>query len=248
MEDIAYTIVRPDPALSDFIESFWMLANQSDDEKPVIVLPDGRIDLSFDWQRPQHLILQGLDSRPKQGRLAAGAALFVISFRPLGIDYLLGSQSVVLADVVYQLPADYLGVSFSEVGDFEQFCTVFSAILSARLKKPIDLRKKQLFDSLYASDGAIRITELAEKIGWSRRQINRYFNDHFGLSLKTYCDILRFRASFQDLKAGRLFPEQDFADQSHFIREVKKYAGVVPKELAKNKNDRFIQLSTLPPT
>ncbi|HWV29535.1 MAG TPA: hypothetical protein VN038_07775, partial [Dyadobacter sp.] len=48
-------------------------------------------------------------------------------------------------------------------------------------------------------------------------------------------------------REGRLFPDENYADQSHFIREIKKYAGVVPKELERNKNDRFIQFSTLPP-
>jgi AraC-like DNA-binding protein len=63
--------------------------------------------------------------------------------------------------------------------------------------------------------------------------------------LKAYANILRFRASFEQLHRGELYPEQNFADQSHFIREVKKLSGVTPKELNKNKNDRFIQFSVL---
>ena len=80
---------------------------------------------------------------------------------------------------------------------------------------------------------------------WSKRQISRYFKNRFGLSLKAYCNILRYRASFQQLKEQQLYPEQDYADQAHFIRDVKKYSGVTPKKLAENKNGRFIQLSTL---
>jgi AraC-like DNA-binding protein len=91
------------------------------------------------------------------------------------------------------------------------------------------------------------VTELSEKVSWSSRQINRYFNQQFGLSLKAYCGILRFRASFPNIKEGKLFPEQNFSDQSHFIKEVRKLAGVSPKELMKNKNDRFIQFSALTP-
>lgn len=75
--------------------------------------------------------------------------------------------------------------------------------------------------------------------------MNRYFNQTFGLSLKAYCNILRFRASIEHIKQGKLFPELNFSDQAHFIKEVKKLSGVVPKELSKNENDRFIQLSTL---
>jgi AraC-like DNA-binding protein len=86
---------------------------------------------------------------------------------------------------------------------------------------------------------------MSEQVHWSSRQINRYFNQLFGLSLKAYCNILRFRASFQHIKEGKLFPEQNFTDQAHFIKEIKKFSGVLPKELSKNKDDRFIQFSTL---
>jgi AraC-like DNA-binding protein len=89
------------------------------------------------------------------------------------------------------------------------------------------------------------VKELSENVYWSSRQINRYFNDKFGISLKKFCTILRFKASFQHIKEGKLFPEQNFADQAHFIREVKKLTGFTPKELCKNQNDRFVQFSTL---
>jgi len=38
---------KPAKPLADFVESYWMLHNQSDSEKEVVVLPDGRIDLFF---------------------------------------------------------------------------------------------------------------------------------------------------------------------------------------------------------
>ena len=110
----------------------------------------------------------------------------------------------------------------------------------------IDSRKQKLFELIYSSNGSLRVKELSEKVYWSSRQINRYFNRQFGLSLKAYCNILRFRASLPQIRNGRLFPEENFADQTHFIKQIKKFSGVVPKELLKNKNDRFILLSTLP--
>src|SRR6187551_2773962 len=106
---------------------------------------------------------------------------------------------------------------------------------------------QKLFDLIYSSNGSLPVKELSDKVFWSSRQINRYFNEQFGISLKAYCNILRFRASFSHIKDGKLFPHENFADQSHFIKEVKKLSGVSPKELKRNQNDRFIQFSTLPP-
>ena len=89
------------------------------------------------------------------------------------------------------------------------------------------------------------VKELSEKVYWSSRQINRYFNQQFGVSLKAYCKILRFGASFKNISEGKLFPEQNFTDQNHFIKEIKKYAGVTPKALSKNKDDRFINIAAI---
>jgi AraC-like DNA-binding protein len=40
-------------------------------------------------------------------------------------------------------------------------------------------------------------------------------------------------------------PQEDYFDQAHFIKEIKKYTGTTPKELHKNENVRFLQLSTV---
>jgi len=96
------------------------------------------------------------------------------------------------------------------------------------IKPNIDTRKKQLFDLIYASNGILTVTELSEKVFWSSRQINRYFNQTFGISLKTYCNIIRFKSSLPHIKKGIPFPELNFADQNHFIREIKKMSGVTP--------------------
>lgn len=108
-----------------------------------------------------------------------------------------------------------------------------------------DERKLKLFELVYASKGEMSVQELSEKTGWSSRQINRYFTKQLGLSLKAYSTILRFRASLEHIAQGRLFPELNYADQNHFIKEVKKFSGVAPKELSQNKNDRFVLLSVL---
>ncbi len=129
--------------------------------------------------------------------------------------------------------------------DFENFCNKVSTKILELIKSNIDIRKKELFNLIYSSKGFMSVKELSEKVFWSSRQINRYFQENFGISLKKYCDILRFKTSLNHLADGKLYPELNFADQTHFIRVVKKFSGVVPKDLFKNKNDRFILLSTM---
>jgi AraC-like DNA-binding protein len=146
-----------------------------------------------------------------------------------------------------KLPSDFWNVASNDLNNFDSFCKKISGSIREQNTHKIDERKQKLFNHLYETNGALKVKEYAQYVFWSERQINRYFNQTFGLSLKTFCNILRFKASFQHIKEGNLFPEQNFADQAHFIREVKRLTKVTPKRLAKNENDRFIQFSTLPP-
>jgi AraC-like DNA-binding protein len=246
--DIEYREMKPPAALAEFVESFWMLINHADADQSVVLIPDGRVDIFFSYSatEPYHAILRGLDGRPGPQAIPARTTTFAISWKLLAVEYILLVRVASLLDGGCFLPPDYLGIAASDLEDFEAFCSKAAARIKQLLPVETDARKRRLFDLLYASNGALTVEALAKAAGWSSRQINRYFTRMFGLSLKNYANILRFRTSFQHLKAGRLFPEENFADQAHFIREIKKYAGVVPKELARNQDDRFIQLSALP--
>lgn len=246
--DIAYQSVKPDEALCDFVEEFWMLHNPNDSDKQVVILPDGRIDIFFTESASEsfHITLLGIGTTPEQSTIKAHRTTFAISFKPLAAEYIFRKSVSNLLNKGENLPADFWSFSAADLNDFDLFCQKATRHIKTLLPEESDSRKQKLFDLIYSSNGAFSVAELSEKSSWSSRQINRYFNHQYGISLKAYCNILRFRASFQHIKDGQLFPEQNFADQAHFIKEVKRLAGVNPKQLTQNQNDRFIQFSTLP--
>ncbi len=245
--DFFYRFKKPEEWLAGFVESFWLLENRSDSNKNVIILPDGRLDLFFlrSAREPFHITLSGLETHADEATLAARTTMFVVSFKLIAAEYILKDTVSDLLDNARFLPVDFWDFDESDLLNFDQFCDKASRKIRSLLPDRTDSRKQKLFELIYSSNGALSVNELSEKAGWSSRQINRYFNHQFGLSLKAYCNILRFRASFSHIREGKLFPQQNFADQSHFIREVKKLSGVSPKALKNNRNDRFIQLSLL---
>lgn len=248
MSSLIYQSSQPNSALQDFVESFWMLDNPSEN-KEVILLPDGRIDLIFSQslQEPFHIVLLGICTHPEQIVIAEKTKMFAVSFNLLAAEYILHTSVSELLNNAKSLPLNFWNFSANDLNDFEKFCQKASEKIQYELhSQKIDERKLKLFNLIYSEKGSLIVKELSEKVIWSERQINRYFNQQFGISLKSYCGILRFRASFKHIKEGKLFPEQNFSDQSHFIKEIKKLSGFLPKELNQNKNDRFIQFSILP--
>jgi AraC-like DNA-binding protein len=244
---IYYKKIKPDESLSDFVESFWVLHNDSENDKETVGLPDGRIDLFLIQSdtEPFRIVLLGLGTQyHDEGLIPAKSLRFAVSFKPLAIEYVFHETISDIVDKGKMLSDDFWDFNLQDLNNFESFCEKASQKIRSRIPKEIDLRKKKLFDLIYNTHGSITVKDLSEKVGWSSRQINRYFNQQFGISLKSFCNILRFRASLEHIAQGKLFPELNFTDQTHFIKEIKKFSGVVPKELFKNKNDRFILLSS----
>ncbi len=244
---ITYSAAEPDDSLGELVESFWMLHKQEQQQKQIVILPDGRIDLFFSYSPTESfdVRLMGLTTTPDLAALEPGTVIFAVSFKLLAVEYILHTPVADILNGTRQLANGFWDITKDDLTDLPSFQDRISQKLRAQWHDEIDPRKQKLFDAIYRSQGDLSVQALADRAGWSSRQINRYFQQWFGMSLKAYCGILRFRASFGHIKEGKFFPEQSFADQPHFIREIKRFSGVNPKELFKNKNDRFIQFSLL---
>ena len=239
--------ILPDHSISHFVHSFWMVENNTGKDIPSTVLPNGMVDMillkmnSGNWE----MIVRGIDTMPSQVTITAGTKMLSIGFKLLAVEYLFEYSIKDVLNEGKNISNDFWQFEAVDLKSLENFCNKATQKIKTISTESIDNRKQQLFELIYSSQGSITVKELSEKVYWSSRQINRYFNQQFGISLKAYCNILRFGASFKHISEGKLFPEQNFTDQNHFIKEIKKYAGVTPKELSKNKDDRFINLTAI---
>src|SRR6478735_6945726 len=175
--DFDFKIIKPDKSLADFVESFWMLENHSDREKEIVVLPDGRIDLFFSQSdtEPFHITLSGLETQADQATLAPKTMMFAVSFKLLATEYVFKDTVSNLLDSAKYLPADFWGFTTNDLNDFDLFCKKAAQKIQSLLPQEVDNRKRQLFDLIYTSAGALTVEELSGKVFWSSRQINRYF-------------------------------------------------------------------------
>lgn len=87
-------------------------------------------------------------------------------------------------------------------------------------------------------DNAISVESMAQHACLSRKQFERVFFNTVGMKPKEYSNIVRFQKSLWLMQKG----DRDFADiayscgyadQSHFIRECRRYSGTTPVELLK---------------
>lgn len=154
----------------------------------------------------------------------------VSSFYNQEIDgYSLGDKSLnILADDV--LNADDAAEAIKLI---EQWLLLRLAESGVYNFKRVGVSLKHLFH-----DNAISVESMAQLACLSRKQFERVFFNAVGMKPKEYSKVARFQKSLWLMQNGnRDFADIayscGYADQSHFIRECRRYSGTTPAELLK---------------
>lgn len=250
MNDLEYKSYKIDNSISSVVESIWMLKNHSDKVVDGIIIPDGKIDFYLYQSANEsfQISITGIGTEPVYKPPFPYSTMFAISFHPLAAEYVFKTSFAGFVNKQVFLDDGFWGFTSSDINNMDDFIQKSTRKIKSLLADSgvIEKKKQKLFELIFSSNGAMSVKNMSEQVSWPSRQINRYFIEQYGVALKSYCSIVRFHSSLKQLKTGELFPKQNYADQPHFIKEVKKFSGVTPKILSKNQNDRFIQLSVMP--
>lgn len=173
-----------------------------------------------------------------------------IEFNPLGAYRFFHFNLNEIQNQIYSIH-DLLGKTgkqlteqINETTTTDQKIAVLQQFLLHQLSKQ---NEDPVFDfciqKIIASKGRITIKELEKKTGYSSRWLNMKFNEKIGVSPKNLSSIIRFKQYFQAFINGdeRSFFRNDFYelyyDQSHFIKDFKRFTGLPPTRFEKQIND-----------
>lgn len=93
-------------------------------------------------------------------------------------------------------------------------------------------------EALQRSAGTMPVQAAVEVAGIGRRQLERRFLDVVGISPALFANVLRFRSVFDAIERDSARPWTDAAmaagyfDQSHLIRDFRRFVGCTPTEFA----------------
>lgn len=242
-----YREIEPNGFLNNFVKCFWYYET-TDTEIQHTILPDGYFDLiaEFENEKLTTVKLTGIWTKPKDIQIPNNTKFFAIRFKLIAIEYIFQKEIKSILDSIVNLPFSFWSIDKYKSNEFEKFVSEITSNLDTSIKhlKQIDSRKLKLFDSVYEQKTKT-VAEISSTVFWSSRQINRYFQTQFGITLKEFLNIVRCNATYEEISNGNLNPNSDYFDQAHFIKEIRKYTGATPKVLNQNKNDRFLQLSKM---
>ena len=110
-----------------------------------------------------------------------------------------------------------------------------------------DLIFEYCVNKIIYSKGNISIQQLANETGYSNRWINMKFDERLGLSPKNLSSIFRFHNYYSAMikEDERILKSKAFFDfyydQSHFIKDFKRYTGLTPTQF-ESRNNNFCRL------
>lgn len=243
-----YKEIKPSKHIDDFVHSFWAHTNIEDTPKEITISPDSFFKIIFLVQKNQiiNYFMTGIWTDNKNFVIPPNTSIFGCRLRILAPEFLINEEIASILNSLKQLELSYLNLGDFTLTNFEFIVKQWETELS-KLKpnKSIQANKLRLSQLLYGSKEGLSTTDVSNQIFWTNRQINRYLNKYIGISLKKYLNIQKIYASYLQIRDGKLYPQKNYFDQAHFIKEVKKHTGETPKSLYQKQNDHFIQLKNI---
>jgi AraC-like DNA-binding protein len=246
----------PHPALAAFVECFWSAADPGGASAGAAetILPDGCPEWIFHFGAPYRSLEPDGSARLQGGSFLVGTLTHPLALAPtgpvhtMGVRFRPGGASAFLSEPLSELTdaaaptVDLFGNGGRRVEDDARNApddasrrAVLERFLLSRLasrrpgRRDLDLAVAWIL----AGGGAVSIGAVAERLGKSRRQLERAFARGVGVSPKTLARIVRFQnllrrstrpgGAWSDLAA-----ECGFADQAHLIREFREFSRATP--------------------
>ncbi len=252
--------VLPHKDLLPFIKHYIFLECSSAGTKKLRLFSDGNTGIVFSLQKKLQCnfiksiffedlpnpVLYGQLTDFKEVQLVGDSSLVIVVFQPAGLHNILGIPATELQDMIIGLE-DLLGRKGRSV--YEQLVessgiTTKLALLnnffkSLLLTSPFKTTSfiEPALDYICKNNGNTSVAQLVKFTGYTERHIERHFASAVGLSPKKFANIVRLHFFIREIKTQHQPPHltaaayhAGYSDQSHLVKEFKKYTGITPGE------------------
>lgn len=251
-------IFEPNIELKEFVMCYWTLDFPREDTPQMnTIIPDGTMKFIFHygdlyWHHPENAdsflqprcFLIGQLTRPYVVEPDGDTGTFVVRFHPNGflpfatIPIKEMENKPVSLETLYGKEGQELEQTILTSNTTTERIKIIEEFLFKRLTdlKTIDKIVTSTVDTILKAKGQISVAELSEKNHIHRRQLVRKFSATIGLSPKQLSKTMRLQAVLKTLlsqkksKLTDLAYDNEYYDQSHFIKDFKEFTGISPKE------------------
>lgn len=205
-----------------------------------ISFSDNRSTVTPNQKKALEIIYTGIHSQSRIGKIHAPFDKIGIVFHPLGINNFISEP---LSTIVTEDPKpdfDYFGNELNKT--LEQVYALsnpkdkvyeLDRFFEARIQPFKDQRLLKAIDLMF--DRQLGVSEISETLNISRKTLQRLFKKHLNCAPKEFSNLIKFRKAidiYQKQKPALtdLAYQNDYYDQSDFIKHFKKVTGFNPKQ------------------
>lgn len=228
-------ILSRNPAISHF---YGFEADQS--QGLTFAVPDGCIDILFDCDA-RHAKVCGTTLAARSAQLTHQHRYFGVRFAPGVMPDVLNVGAAELVDTEIDLQelvpnSTALLDKICSLSNAHDQASLFERFINGHRHRRIAPATEHALALIHRHQGNILIRELEQQTGYSIRTLQRQFSTDLGLSPKVFSRIVRCQQALHDMHHqpqivfADLAFERGFSDQSHFLREFKKFANATPAQ------------------
>ncbi len=227
--------LSPSNILKGAVHSYLQITAQR--PTPYPVMPDGSQSIFIS---PQGSMVGGARLEAYDIQILGPGEYFGIRFYPGALRYFfnLDVSEITghLADQKF-FPCRHFGSLHSDIYRrtcFRERAEVCNKWLLRRYTPQSSFQFDSSLSFIYKSRGNVKVSQLANSVGWSARHLNRVFLRHTGLSTKEFCQIIRIQHVSRQLYMSpddslKTALELGFFDQSHLLNDFKKHFSLSPR-------------------
>lgn len=255
--DMDFKYVLKDFKLEPYVKDIFILENSDITKKSLLpFFADGCPGIMFQQcesdvflypknKKLSEFFLYGQSIQPIKIALNGAYRLIVFQLYPLAAKILLGVNPKELNDDCYDLnlikhvDMAVIKKRLKGTSDISMQVETIANFISGLIRQSVispDQKVPLAINLILNSKGKISIKTLRETLRVTERTLQRQFIEYVGISPKQFAKIIQFQSSLNQLsgevysKLTDIVYENGYADQSHFIRNFKKYTGKKPSE------------------
>lgn len=226
--------------LEDYCMCIWTMKSKKISDKKISnnVLPDACIDIVMDFV-DKTICFAGFSKDTMVLELNKDIDFMGVRLKP-GVFYLLFN---IQADKVMDkgIPFNDIEKDFNmdKILDIENRDERIEYLKNYLLQKTRDKKDRtflEVVENLYGKPLEQSVVDIANTFGYNERHLYRLFKTNYGVAPKVLLNILRLHLCLtlmleKNIRLVDIASICGFYDQSHFIKEIKKYTGISPLKI-----------------
>ncbi len=261
LQTVRYPVSHP--LLKTLIKYFWVIETQSSFEVNHKLLPVSNIDFILNLSSPIKYTMDeksditpkgfhfnGIRNRYYKINQKGVLLVFGIAFFEAGLFPLLKIPLSEFKNDTIEIDLIIKGFTTNIGEQIILAPSIPEAIrtIEIELVKLVDIMlipRKEIYELLrlvHSNINELSISLMCEQVGINQRKLERIFNQYVGISPKQFQRINRFRGVLHQLEKKRyqdftlLAYDNEYYDQTHFIKDFKSFSGCTPVEFLNEKS------------